>query len=89
MSTKKKVEIYSTTFCPYCVKAKELLKRKGVEFTEINVDNDIERQKMLDRTGGARSVPQIFVDDEFLAGGCDGLFERERADELDKILGLS
>ena len=89
MSKKKKIEIYTGSFCPYCVRAKELLKRKGIDFTEINVDNDLERQKMIDRAGGlVRSIPQIFVDDELLVGGCDGLYERERKGELDEILGL-
>ena len=88
-TTKKKIEIYTTTHCPYCVKAKALFQKKGVEYIEINVDDDTERQKMIQLTGGARSVPQIFVDGEFLPGGCDGLFERERKSELNQILGLS
>ncbi|MFN5538492.1 MAG: glutaredoxin [Candidatus Melainabacteria bacterium] len=88
-TTKKKIEIYTTTHCPYCVKAKALFQKKGVEYIEINVDDDTERQKMIQLTGGARSVPQIFADGEFLPGGCDGLFERERKGELNEILGLS
>jgi glutaredoxin 3 len=89
MSTKhKKVEIYTTKVCPYCVKAKGLLTRKGVEYIEVNVDDDLAREQMIEKTGGTRSVPQIFVNNEFLPGGCDGLFEREAKGELDKILGL-
>lgn len=89
MTAPKKVEIYTTTFCPYCVKAKGLLGKKGVEYQEINVDDDEARQAMLERTGGAKSVPQIFVDGQFLPGGCDGLFERDAKGELNAILGLS
>jgi glutaredoxin 3 len=84
----KPVEIYTTTFCPYCVKAKGLFAKKGIQYSEVNVDEDAARQAMVERTGGAKSVPQIFVDGQFLSGGCDGLFEREQKGELDLILGL-
>lgn len=89
MKQTKKVEIYTTTHCPYCVKAKGLFAKKGIEYTEVLVDDDVKRQSMIKKTGGARSVPQIFVDGEFLAGGCDGLFERDAKGELDAILGLA
>ncbi len=88
MPQQKQVEVYTTTFCPYCVRAKALLSKKGVDYSEINVDDDMARQAMIERTGGARSVPQIFVDGQFLSGGCDGLYEREAKGELNKILGL-
>ncbi len=84
----KKVEIYTTTYCPYCVKAKALLTKKGISYTEVLVDDEIKKQAMIERTGGARSVPQIFVEGELLAGGCDGLFERDAKGELAAILGI-
>ncbi|MDJ0625844.1 MAG: glutaredoxin 3 [Candidatus Caenarcaniphilales bacterium] len=88
MTEAKKIEIYTTDYCPFCKRAKELLNTKGVVYTEINVEAESERQKMVQRTGGPRSVPQIFVDGELLAGGCDGLYERDSKGELDLILGL-
>ncbi len=81
-----KVEIYSTQVCPYCVRAKDLLKRKGVEYIEIRVDNDDAlRQAMMDRAGGRRSVPQIFINDQHI-GGCDDLYALDQAHKLDPLL---
>lgn len=81
-----KIEIYTTEVCPYCVRAKELLKRKGVSFTEIRVDNDDAlRMQMMERAQGRRSVPQIFIDDQSI-GGCDDLYALEQAHKLDALL---
>ncbi|NDF13631.1 MAG: glutaredoxin [Proteobacteria bacterium] len=57
------ITVYSTSYCPYCVRAKGLLKRKGVAYTEINVEDDAEREKMIAKAGGRRTVPQIFIGD--------------------------
>jgi glutaredoxin 3 len=84
----KKVEIYTSSSCPYCVKAKALFDKKGVSYTEIHLQDDAEREAMIKRTGGARSVPQIFIDNNFIAGGCDGLYQKEAKGELNSILGL-
>jgi glutaredoxin 3 len=82
----KKVEIYTTQICPYCVRAKSLLAAKGVTYTEIDVSNDDElRQKMVVRAGGKRSVPQIFVGDHHV-GGCDDLHALNARGELDSLL---
>ncbi len=82
-----KIEIYSGDFCPYCSKAKSLLKRKGVTFTEYNVRKDMARQsEMLERSGGARTIPQIFINDHHV-GGCDDLYALEQRGELDTLLG--
>ena len=63
------VEIYTTPFCPYCSRAKSLLKRKGVEFEEIDVYMDADaRDKMQERAGGARTVPQIFIGEHHVGG---------------------
>lgn len=69
----KKVRIYTSATCPYCVRAKQLLKEKGLEYTEIRVDlDDTERDKMI-ALSGRRTVPQIFFDDQHI-GGCDDLY---------------
>ncbi|MDR3437968.1 glutaredoxin 3 [Telmatospirillum sp.] len=83
-----RVEIYTTTICPYCVRAKALLKKKGVAFEEINVEaDDSVRQTMMTRAGGRQSVPQIFIDDRHI-GGCDDLYALDRQGGLDSLLGL-
>ncbi len=80
------VELYSGDFCPYCVRAKALLEKKGVAFSEYNIRRDIQKQKeMLDRTGGARTIPQIFINDRHV-GGCDELYALEKKGELDNWL---
>ncbi len=81
-----KIEIYTTQVCPYCVRAKDLLKRKGVEYTEIHVDqDDALRAAMMERAGGRRSVPQIFINDQHV-GGCDDLYALEQDHKLDSLL---
>ena len=80
------VTIYTTPICPYCVRAKSLLKRKGVSFTEIDVMMDSKaRAEMESRSNGGRTVPQIFIGDIHV-GGSDDLHELERAGELDPLL---
>jgi glutaredoxin 3 len=82
-----RVEIYSTLFCPYCARAKSLLERKGVKYTNIDIIEDsAKRDEMLDRSGGRTSVPQIFIDGEHI-GGFDDLYALDRAGKLDKKLG--
>lgn len=82
----KKIEIYTTKVCPYCVKAKALLNKKGAKFSEIDVSNDPElRQKMTAKAMGRTSVPQIFIDDHHV-GGCDDLYALDQKGELDPLL---
>ena len=81
-----KVEIYSKATCPYCVRAKMLLRQKGVEPEEIAVDFGGEkRQEMITRTGGRMTVPQIFINGRHV-GGCDDLFELDDNGKLDDLL---
>lgn len=80
-----KVEIYTTTYCPYCVRAKGLLDRKGAKYTEVNVEDDDARASMIQRTGGARTVPQIFINDK-LIGGSDDLHALDAKGGLDPLL---
>ena len=82
----KPVRMYTTPICPYCVRAKSLLKRKGVEVEEVDVLMDMgAREEMQTKTGGARSVPQIFIGDTHV-GGCDELYALEREGRLDPLL---
>ena len=80
------VEIYTTFFCTFCSRAKNLLRKKGIEFTEISVDGDPElRRRMTERSGGRRTVPQVFIDGKPV-GGSDELAALERSGELDTLL---
>lgn len=80
------VEMYTTQVCPYCVRAKDLLKRKGVSVTEYRVDtDDAKRDEMLARANGKRSVPQIFINDQHI-GGSDDLYALDSKGELDGLL---
>jgi glutaredoxin 3 len=81
-----RVEIYTTPFCPYCVAAKRLLTRKGVAFEETDVARDPgQRQAMMARAGGTRTVPQIFIGGRHV-GGSDDLHALDAAGKLDPML---
>ncbi|HUH29873.1 MAG TPA: glutaredoxin 3 [Rhodanobacter sp.] len=83
-----KIEIYSTDRCPYCVAAKNLLKSKGLEWSEVRVDTDLaQREIMLARSGGARTVPQIFINGQHV-GGYDQLVAADRSGKLAQLLEL-
>lgn len=85
-ATYSTVVIYSSTFCPYCTRAKNLLERKQVSYNEINLDEQRDKMpEMLEKSGGARSVPQIFIDDQHI-GGCDDLYQLEAENKLDQLL---
>jgi glutaredoxin 3 len=80
------VEIYTTKVCPYCVRAKNLLNAKDVDFTEIDLTgDDAGREALLKKSNGMRTVPQIFINGKHI-GGCDNLYELEDRGELDKLL---
>lgn len=81
-----KVEIYTWSSCPFCIRAKGLLDRKGVEYTEYCIDGDEDaRDKMISRANGKSSLPQIFIDDRHI-GGCDDLHSLEKKGELEALL---
>ena len=81
-----KVEIYTWSSCPFCIRAKRLLDRKGVEYTEYCIDGDEDaRSKMRARASGRSSVPQIFIDDRHI-GGCDDIHALDRKGELEPLL---
>ncbi len=80
------VTIYTTTLCPYCHMAKQLLAGKGVRYEEIDIGRDHElREEMIDRAGGRRTVPQIFIGETHV-GGSDDLHALDRAGKLDPLL---
>jgi glutaredoxin 3 len=80
------IEVYTTPYCPYCVSAKDLLRRKGVDFVEINVAGDRAlRVQMVERSGGRVTVPQIFIGETHV-GGCDDLYALDDAGGLDPLL---
>ena len=81
------IVMYSTGWCPYCVRARALLERKSLPFREIKIDEDpAERDAMLARSGGRRTVPQIFVGDHHV-GGFDDLYALDKAGKLDELTG--
>lgn len=80
------ITIYTTTYCPYCIKAKQLFDKKGQKYTEIDVtDDDAERDVLVQKSGGRRTVPQIFIGDTHV-GGCDDLYALDKAGKLDILL---
>lgn len=82
-----KVEVYSSHFCGYCVRAKALLDRKQVPYVEYLIDDQPElRPVMVERAGGRRTVPQIFINGHHV-GGCDDLYQLEMRGMLDTLLG--
>lgn len=82
-----KVEIYTTQTCGYCLMAKRLLNKKGVEFTEIDALDPATRETMMKRAEGRRTVPQIFINDTGI-GGFDDLNALDRKGELDPMLAM-
>lgn len=81
-----KVEIFTTKVCPFCVRAKALLKRKGAAFEEIDVSTDeAALATMMKRSGGRQTVPQIFIDGRHI-GGCDDLYALDGKGGLDPLL---
>lgn len=79
-----KVVIYTTRTCPFCVRAKQLLRNKAISFDDIDVSNDPEQRAALTARSGSRTVPQVFINDTFM-GGCDELFGLERSGQLDQL----
>jgi glutaredoxin 3 len=83
-----KVVIYITNYCPYCFRAKALLRSKEVEFEEVDVTDDPDRRTEMERLSGRRTVPQIFIDAQPI-GGYDDARRLDAIGELDRLLGRS
>ncbi len=79
------VKMYSTRFCPYCIRAKQLLESKGVVYEDVSVDSDPSLRRQMMEESGRHTVPQIWINDRHI-GGCDELFQLERQGELDELL---
>ena len=80
------VTMYTTSWCPYCSRARALLARKGVQFEDIDIEAAPEKRTEMQNRSGRRSVPQIFIGDQHV-GGCDDLHALEKAGKLDSLLG--
>jgi glutaredoxin 3 len=79
------IVMYSTRFCPYCMRAKGLLSSKGLEFTEIAVDGNHELRTEMIQKSGRHTVPQIWIGEKHI-GGCDELYQLERSGQLDQLV---
>jgi glutaredoxin 3 len=85
-SVKAQIEIYTWQTCPYCIRAKLLLRWKGAPYTEYKIDGDsAARDRMAERANGRRTVPQIFINQQHI-GGCDDLYQLDQAGKLDTLL---
>jgi len=82
-----KVEMYTKAMCPYCVRAKSLLKSKGINFIDIPAAMNREKRAEMNKRSGRNTFPQIFIDGQHI-GGSDDLAALERKGELDALLGL-
>ena len=81
-----KIEIYTTSICPFCHAAKKLLTDKGADFSEISLTQEPHlRDRMIERANGGRTVPQIFLNDAHI-GGCDDLYALDSKGDLDPLL---
>jgi len=81
----KTATLYTTKYCPYCVRAKQLLDRKKVQYKELAVDSDVQLRREMMAKSGATSVPQIWIGEHHV-GGCDELFALEQQGKLDQML---
>ena len=83
----KKIDIYTTPYCPFCKRAKSLLSSKNASFNEIDLSQEPDKfEEMIEKSNGAKTVPQIFVDDKHI-GDCDFIHNLDGEDKLDDILG--
>jgi glutaredoxin 3 len=84
--TQPRIVMYATSWCPYCARARRLLQSKGAQFEEIDLDEQPEaRAQMITRSGGRRTVPQIFIGDTHI-GGSDDLYALDASGGLDPLL---
>lgn len=83
----KKVKVFSKSYCPFCIRAIELLKEKDIEFEVVDITEDEEKMTILSHRTNCDTVPQIFIDENFI-GGCDELMALASSGELDEMLGI-
>ena len=84
----KDVTIYTTQWCPFCIRAKMLLEHKQIEYTEIKVDGDQAKRQEMTKLCGGHTVPQILIG-ETPIGGCDDMFALERQGKLDELINAN
>lgn len=80
--------MYSSNYCSFCIRALRLLESKGVDVTELNVDRDGDLRKKMMQKSGRHTVPQIWIGDQHI-GGCDDLYQLERAGKLESLLNIN
>ena len=80
------IEVFTTNYCPYCVRAKDLLKKHQLNFVETDLTDDPSgRMELVERSGGRKTVPQIFINNQHI-GGCDDLIELEKSGRLQELI---
>lgn len=79
------VIMYSTAFCPYCIRARQLLAKKAIQYTDIRIDEDPSKRHEMIAKSGNYTVPQIFINGQPI-GGCDDLYALEHQGQLDELL---
>ena len=79
------VIMYSSDYCPYCTRARQLLDRKGVSYTDIRIDGNPEKRAEMIAKSNRHTVPQIFINSQHI-GGCDDMYALENQGQLDKLL---
>lgn len=79
-----RIVLYTTPWCPFCVRARQLLEQKGLVYENIDVSGDPDRKREMMERSGRHTVPQIWINDEHV-GGCDELFALERSGRLDQM----
>jgi glutaredoxin 3 len=77
----KQVTVYTTTYCPHCQRAKDLLKRKGIAYREVDLTDDEKKREEVEARTGWMTVPMIFIGDEFI-GGADDLYALDASGQL-------
>tara|TARA_B100000242_G_C42667068_1_gene312904 strand:+ start:261 stop:518 length:258 start_codon:yes stop_codon:yes gene_type:complete len=83
-----KVEIYTSPLCGFCARAKSLFEQKGVKYEEIDISESMKQKElMVERSNGAQTVPQIFINDVHV-GGCDDLHRLEEESKLEPLLAV-
>jgi glutaredoxin 3 len=85
MGSKAEIKMYSSNWCPFCIRAKKLLESKGLQFEELIVDGNPQLRAQMMQESGQRTVPQIWINQTHI-GGCDDLFALERSNRLDDLL---
>lgn len=88
MTDNPRIKLYGSNQCPYCVAARMLLTKKGLQFEDVPVGGNYELRKQMESLSGGWSVPQIFLDGEPI-GGFDELYELNNSGELDRMLGIN